>query len=106
MFSLGIAFYVPTAVGGSHIDFFVFNILALFNNFIEANKENMGKISDKARSYYGLTLFGVYVFLLLISCIITLIICIRDYKINKDKKVFFRILILIVLDLITNFSAS
>lgn len=98
LFSLSIALYAVTNVGASQVDFTNFAILGIFDKW--TNKDS-GLVE---LSQYKIALTSLYLFLMILSAIFLSVSILKKYKVEKNKKLWIELVVLIVLDLIVIFT--
>lgn len=101
LFTLGIAVTSPTDVGGSNLNITGFSLISLFNQL-----ESSGRLSAENVGKYPFVLLFIYLGTLIVSAIFTTIWIAQDYKVNKNKKLWFKLLILIISDTVMMFAIS
>lgn len=98
LFGLGIAIYMNTKVGASHLDILVFALLKTIHGTSDS-----GSVSHNLDQYYSQFLTFVYLIILTFAILFNILLLIRDYKITKNKQIISKYLLRIVSDIIPVF---
>lgn len=101
LFTLGIAVTSPTDVGGSNLNITGFSIISLFHQL-----QDNGRLTPENLGRYPFVLLFVYLGILIISVFFTVIWIARDYQVNKNKKIWYKLLVLIISDGVMMFVLS
>lgn len=101
LFTLGIAVTSPTDVGGSNLNITGFSIISLIHGI-----GNDGRLTAENVEKYPFILMFIYIGILVVSAIFTIVWISRDYQANKNPKIWYKLLILIVSDTVMMFALS
>ncbi|AUM63027.1 SPE_1075/MLC_0560 family membrane protein [Spiroplasma monobiae] len=94
--SFGLALYQQAAVGGSQIDWTIYNVLALFNK----PDENGLMDHDFMLKYYPNSLKLMYLFLMIGAIALSIKPTLKDYKNSKKKIIWFSFTWMIISDIL------
>ncbi|ALD66886.1 SPE_1075/MLC_0560 family membrane protein [Spiroplasma cantharicola] len=96
--SFGLALYQQPSVGGSQIDWLIYNVLSISIPFIEE-----GKVGQGVYDNYAISLTTLYVVLILFAICFSIKPTIDEYKKTKSKKAWFKFSWFILADIIITF---